>query len=297
MLISLLSHHLDYLLDVAGIAAGHFSARIPASQVALEITSFSTRPGIDSRTPNAGLATIFSGATVSPTSYPTTSPPSVSWIPSAAASDSPTRSGYFDMGTCNTFTLLAGGLATCPCDVNMGLYGYGTLAGTGGFIGTAMEASSSAIDTCRNEASAIYKATLADVSNCVTMPALVDKLVITPGYYCQGGAISIAAAVTITLDSGGDANAEFVFTSAGAIAFGAGVHILLAGGATFENIFWISTGAIAMGANSITQGIFITGPIAAFTLGANGKIVGRVLIDGTTTMGAGSSIESKTETL
>jgi len=179
----------------------------------------------------------------------------------------------------------------------MGLYGYGTLAGTGGFIGTAMEASSSAIDTCRNEASAIYKATLADVSNCVTMPALVDKLVITPGYYCQGGAISIAAAVTITLDSGGDANAEFVFTSAGAIAFGAGVHILLAGGATFENIFWISTGAIAMGANSITQGIFITGPIAAFTLGANGKIVGRVLIDGTTTMGAGSSIESKTETL
>eukprot|EP00593_Proboscia_inermis_P001099 CAMPEP_0171297110 /NCGR_PEP_ID=MMETSP0816-20121228/5868_1 /TAXON_ID=420281 /ORGANISM="Proboscia inermis, Strain CCAP1064/1" /LENGTH=246 /DNA_ID=CAMNT_0011771137 /DNA_START=1 /DNA_END=741 /DNA_ORIENTATION=+ len=232
-----------------------------------------------------------------PTSSPTTSPPSVSWTPSAAASDSPTRSGYFDMGTCNTFTLLAGGLATCPCDVNMGLYGYGTLAGTGGFIGTAMEASSSAIDTCRNEASAIYGATLADVSNCVTMPALVDKLVITPGYYCQGGAISIAAAVTITLDSGGDANAEFVFTSAGAIAFGAGVHILLAGGATFENIFWISTGAISMGANSITQGIFITGPIAAFTLGANGKIVGRVLIDSTTTMGAGSSIESKTETL
>eukprot|EP00593_Proboscia_inermis_P004387 CAMPEP_0171313682 /NCGR_PEP_ID=MMETSP0816-20121228/44846_1 /TAXON_ID=420281 /ORGANISM="Proboscia inermis, Strain CCAP1064/1" /LENGTH=71 /DNA_ID=CAMNT_0011801455 /DNA_START=21 /DNA_END=233 /DNA_ORIENTATION=- len=66
---------------VAGIAAGHLSARIPASQVALEITSFSTRPGIDSRTPNAGLATIFSGATVSPTSYPTTSPPSVSWTP------------------------------------------------------------------------------------------------------------------------------------------------------------------------------------------------------------------------
>ena len=198
--------------------------------------------------------------------------------------------GYFDIGTCNTFTLLTGAAATCPCDVNAGLYGYDTLAGTGGFIGTATEASSFAINTCRSDADAIYAATLADVSNCATMPALVNGLVVSPGYYCQAAAISIAAATEITLDAGGDPAAEFVFVSAGAITIGASSNFVLAGGATFENIFWITTGAATLGANSISQGIFITGPTAALTLGANGKLCGRALIDAAATMGAGSSI-------
>ena len=186
--------------------------------------------------------------------------------------------------------MLTGAAATCPCDVNFGLYGYDTLAGTGGFIGNATIASSDAIDTCTNEADAIYAAALADISHCVAMPALVHVTTITPGYYCQAAAITIAAAATITLDAEGNANAEFVFVSAGAITTGDSVHFVLEGGATFENIFWIATGAVTLGANSISQGTFISA--AALTLGANAKIHGRALVNAAATMGAGSSIQS-----
>ena len=185
--------------------------------------------------------------------------------------------------------MLTGAAATCPCDVNIGLYGYETLAGTGGFIGDATEASSAVIDACRNEVDTFFMATLADTSMCVPMPAMVTETVL-PGYYCQTAAISIAAATTITLDALGDANAKFVFLSGGAITTGDSVKFVLANGATSENILWITVGAATLGANSISQGIFITGPTAALTLGANGKLCGRALIDAAATMGAGSSI-------
>ena len=135
--------------------------------------------------------------------------------------------------------MLTGVAAICPCDVNFGLYGYDTLAGTGGFIGNATIASSDAIDTCINEADAIHAAALADVSRCVAMPALVDGTTITPGYYCQAAAITISADDMITLDAEGNANAKFVFVSAATITTGDSVHFVLEGGATFENIFWI----------------------------------------------------------
>ena len=99
------------------------------------------------------------------------------------------------------------------------------------------------------------------------MPALVDGRFITPGYYCQAAYITIAAAVTITLDAEGNANAKFVFVSAATITTGDSVHFVLEGGATFGNIFWIATGAVTLGANSISQGTFMS--TAALTLGAN----------------------------
>ena len=122
------------------------------------------------------------------------------------------------------------------------------------------------------------------------MPALVDGTIVTPGYYCQADYITIAAAVTITLDAEGNANSEFVFVSAAAITTGDSVHFVLEGGATFENIFWIATGAVTLGANIINKGTFISA--AALTLGANAKIYGRALVDAAATMGAGTSIQS-----
>ena len=177
------------------------------------------------------------------------------------------------MGTCITPTLLTGAAATCPCEVNIRLYGYETFTGTGGFIGDATEASSTVIDACRNEVGTFFMAILADTFMCVPMPAMVTETVL-PGYYCQTVDISIAAATTITLNALGDANDKFVFLSGGAITTGDSVKFVLANGATFENTFWITAGAATLGANSISQGIFITGPTAALTLDAIGKIFG-----------------------
>lgn len=65
--------------DVAGIAAGVLSSN-PAftpADVAAEIDSNSVKRGVDSRTPSAGLATVFHGAggTRFPTHSPTTAEP------------------------------------------------------------------------------------------------------------------------------------------------------------------------------------------------------------------------------
>ena len=122
------------------------------------------------------------------------------------------------------------------------------------------------------------------------MSALVPGTTITPGYYCQAAAITIAAAASITLNAEGNVNADFFFISAAAITTGDSVYFLLEGGATFENVFWIATGAVTLRANSISQGTFISA--AALTLGANANIYGCSLVNADTTMGVNSLIQS-----
>lgn len=93
------------------------------------------------------------------------------------------------------------------------------------------------------------------------------------------GVYSIAAAVaitgTLTLDAQGDPDAMFIFQITGALNSVAGATVILANGASSDNVFWIAVGAVGLGANTTMIGTAIAYP-GAVSLGAGGSIDGRL---------------------
>ena len=95
-----------------------------------------------------------------------------------------------------------------------------------------------------------------------------------PGVYNVAGAASIAG--TLTLDGNNETNPIFIVrANAGAFNTAAGTDVILTNGATAENIFWISDGAIGLGANTNISGtLFSNGAAVA---GGNSIVTGRLL--------------------
>ena len=93
------------------------------------------------------------------------------------------------------------------------------------------------------------------------------------------GIYSIASAVSITgeltLDAEGDPDAMFIFKITGALNSVAGATVLLANGASSDNVFWIAVGAVGLGANTTMIGTAIAYP-GAVSLGAGGSMDGRL---------------------
>jgi hypothetical protein len=118
-------------------------------------------------------------------------------------------------------------------------------------------------------------------------PAFGSGETIAAGVYSIAGAGSIAGA--LTLDGGGDTNAYFIIKFEGAFTVGVGSNIILSGGTRACNVYWISEGAISIGANSFIKGNLYSHP-GAVTLGTNCEIEGRMLSSqGALVFGAGSN--------
>ena len=93
-----------------------------------------------------------------------------------------------------------------------------------------------------------------------------------PGVYTVPAAWSIAGTLTL---NGGPTDL-FVFRGAGAFTTSNSATIVLTGGATSNNVFWVSQGAISTGTNTVLKGSFIANQ-AANNPGAGLNLEGRVL--------------------
>ena len=112
-----------------------------------------------------------------------------------------------------------------------------------------------------------------------------------PGVYKTFAAMNIAASTVITLDAGGDTNANFYFIAGNAMTVGAGVRINLANGAQASNVYWVAgtfTGDLTLGAATVLYGNFLVR--GAATLGGTSQIFGRLMATGAVTIGAGGHI-------
>ena len=117
-------------------------------------------------------------------------------------------------------------------------------------------------------------------------PAFGGGDTIDAGVYSIAGAGSVAGA--LTLDGGGDTNAYFIIKFEGAFTADVGSNITLSGGTRACNVYWISEGAIVIGANSFIKGNLYSHP-GAVTIGTNCELEGRILSTrGGLTMAAGS---------
>ena len=98
--------------------------------------------------------------------------------------------------------------------------------------------------------------------------------VLIPGVYHILGATSVIT--NLTLDAQGDSNALFIIRVVGAFSTAAGTTVILANGASANNVFWVIDGAVAFGVNTIMKGTVIAHNYAI--AGASGvNLEGRLL--------------------
>jgi hypothetical protein len=134
----------------------------------------------------------------------------------------------------------------------------------------------------------------ADLIGRATAPVLPFSAVVAaagplpPGLYVSAPAVALAT--NMVLDAGNDRDATFIFRVTGAFSLAAGVHVTLQGGADPANVFFVSDGAVVLGANASLGGTVITP--AALTLGADAEIAGGRLLtkSAALTLGAATTV-------
>lgn len=110
---------------------------------------------------------------------------------------------------------------------------------------------------------------------------------ISAGVYTIGGAGSIDG--TLILDGGQNPDAIFIFKFAGAFSASAGSKVVLANLARINNVFWITDGAISLGASSTIKGTLIANQ-GAVSIGAGSQFEGHIFsMGGAISIGPGKA--------
>lgn len=105
------------------------------------------------------------------------------------------------------------------------------------------------------------------------------------GVYCSASSIGVTG--TLTLDGGGDPNAEFVF-QAGSTITTAGAVVLI-NGAQAKNVYFVAGSSVTLGVGSAWQGNIIA--LSSITLNNNVTLIGRALArNGAVTLGTNNTI-------
>ena len=112
--------------------------------------------------------------------------------------------------------------------------------------------------------------------------------ILAPGVYFVTGAVSVAG--KLTLDGGGNANSIFIIRGSAAVATNADSEVELINGATANNVFWVSEGALSTGATTKMKGTLFAHN-SAISLGAGTTLVGRMFTNqGAASMAAPSHL-------
>ncbi|MCU1481495.1 MAG: hypothetical protein JWQ19_2281 [Subtercola sp.] len=105
------------------------------------------------------------------------------------------------------------------------------------------------------------------------LPGALGGVTLLPGVYKLAAAIGLTG--VLTFDAGGDPSASFILVTGGAFTTAASSSMVLSGGALASRIFWVTTGAVTLGADSEFVGTALIG--AAVTAGARATVTGRLL--------------------
>lgn len=102
---------------------------------------------------------------------------------------------------------------------------------------------------------------------------------VPPGVYTSGS--TIVATTPMTLDAGGDANAEWVFQIGSSLTTGASVTLI--NGAQAKNVYWVPTLDATVGVGTIFNGTIVSGRDVTAVTGStiNGRILAGATLAGT----------------
>jgi len=101
-------------------------------------------------------------------------------------------------------------------------------------------------------------------------------LTLVPGLYKWGTGVSIAKDVTL---SGGPTDV-WIFQVAGTLKQASATHVILAGGALPQNIFWQVAGAVTIGTTAHFEGVVLAKTVIAVNTGAsvNGRLFAQTAV-------------------
>jgi hypothetical protein len=106
------------------------------------------------------------------------------------------------------------------------------------------------------------------------LPGDMSGLTFTPGLYKTSSTVQLSAG-NVTLDAQGNANAVFIFQIGSTLTTLGSTHVVLAGGAQPQNIFWQVGSSATLGTNSIFQGTIMS--FQSITLDTGATLLGRAL--------------------
>jgi hypothetical protein len=105
---------------------------------------------------------------------------------------------------------------------------------------------------------------------------LIGGLTLTPGLYKWNRGVLIATDVTIS----GGSNDVWIFQIAGTLTQAAATSVILQGGAQSKNIFWQTSGAVAIGTTANFEGVLLSKTKIAMKTGAsaNGRLLAQTAV-------------------
>jgi hypothetical protein len=115
----------------------------------------------------------------------------------------------------------------------------------------------------------------------------IGALSFTPGTW-RAGTITIAAGKTVTLDGGGDPDAQFLIQASTTMNVGAGCHIVLTNGAKAENVLWAIGTLFTASAGTDFKGSIMAGTSVTFE--ANVVLHGSIMAQTAVTLGAQNEV-------
>jgi hypothetical protein len=175
-------------------------------------------------------------------------------------------------------TVITGELGVSPGTSVTGFYSPGVVNG-----GTVHLNDGPAIDAAADFLSAYATLGASTVTQNLTGGDLGVGVLgsLTPGVYKFDSTAQLTGA--LTLNGGGDPNAQFIFLIASALTTASASSALLTDGAFFDNVFWWTGTAATLGAGTAFSGSILAG--SSITLDAGASIVcGRALAQASVTM-------------
>lgn len=98
--------------------------------------------------------------------------------------------------------------------------------------------------------------------------------VLIPGVYYVNASATVAG--NLYLNGQNNSNSLFIFKINGALGIGDAINVFLTNGAEARNVFWVTEGAISIGANSTVKGNFLSHGFAV-AMGTSCILEGRML--------------------
>jgi len=185
--------------------------------------------------------------------------------------------------TVDTFGVLAGSTVTNsgPTTVlgNLGVSpgtavtGFAAIAPGGpGLVSGAIHSADGFAGLAQTQLTAAYNAAAGAASTAIVAGDL-GGLTKGPGVYTSSSTLGITG--TLTLDAGGNPNAQFIFQIASSLTTATSSTVLLINGAQASNVFWQVGSSATLGTTSVFAGNILA--LTSISLGTGAALQGRAL--------------------
>jgi len=200
--------------------------------------------------------------------------------------------GTVQLGLAAPYGILAGSAVTCiTAGVINADVGISPGSAVTGFPPCTLTGTIHAADAvalaAQNALTTAYNTLANKPCDLVITPADLGGRTLPAGVYCA--ASSMAVTGTVTLDGGGDPNAEFVFQIGSTLTTGTSANIALINGAQAKNVWWQVGSSATLGTSTTFRGNILA--LTSITLNDNATMCGRALArNGAVSVGNGNTI-------